>query len=659
MKTNKEKNMFSRCKASAAVVILLTLIAACGKVDPSVTPTAPLVLPTSSPTQIPISPTDTSGAEVQSSPVLTSLEGAYLGQNPPGKTPRVFAPGTISVNANFEHSAAVFSPDNREVFWTTNVNWYTDERVVGSQRLYNMKMVDGKWTSPQIAPFAEDINVPIQRPVFSPEGNKLYIELFDLDDSDIFVVERIGEGWSEPVPVSPLINSPAIERLHCVTADGSLYFSRDPFTEREKIFVSRLVNGAFTEPEQLGESYDSDDYEVAILIAPHEEYMLIEQMNTQHTSSALTVSYKRADGTWSDRIKAPYECGGFLALSPDGEYLFFLGEGIYWVSTSFIDDLKPQNLAANPPPSQPPTLAPTSTPTLTTEMDTLPGDTCVSAGLPERACQGVFTNDAWTPVVHEFNGVSMVLVPAGCFNMGNDANLPEEQPVHRICFERPFWIDRTETTVAQFAQFLNGQDEPVDSYDGWLDVIANLAGDGDLPIQLTVKDGEWKPLRERDNQPIENVTWIGAHDYCAWRDARLPTEAEWEYAARGPDSLLYPWGNEYISANLLRSSSTQMPDVGSIPRGASWVGALDMSGSLYEWTSSLYRPYPYDPNDGRETSLEDDFGNRVFRGCPWYHSENNLHGMLRDNVSATARHDNKPDIAFWYFGFRCARSLNP
>ena len=190
-------------------------------------------------------------------------------------------------------------------------------------------------------------------------------------------------------------------------------------------------------------------------------------------------------------------------------------------------------------------------------------------------------------------------------------------------------------------------------------IIANLAGDGDLPIPLTLRDGLWKPLLETDNQPIGNVTWIGAHDYCAWRDARLPTEAEWEYAARGPDGLLYPWGNEYISANLLRSSSRQMPDVGSIPRGASWVGALDMSGSLYEWTSSFYRPYPYDPNDGREASLEDDSGNRVFRGCPWYHSEDNLHGVRRDNVSATARHDNRPDIAFWYFGFRCTRSFNP
>jgi WD40 repeat protein len=236
------------------------------------------------------------------------------------------------------------------------VDWYTDEGVVGNQRLYHTKLVDGTWTAPQIAPFTENIHVPVQRPVFSPDGSKLYIEYGSNpnheSDSDIYVVERIGEGWSEPVPVSPLINSPAIERLHCVTADGSLYFSRDPFTANEEIFVSRFVDGAFTEPVKLGESYNSDDYEVAILIAPNEEYMLIEQMNTQHTSSRLTISYKSADGSWSDRIKTPYECGGFLALSPDGEYLFFLGEGIYWVSTSFVDDLKPPTVDRLPEAAQ-------------------------------------------------------------------------------------------------------------------------------------------------------------------------------------------------------------------------------------------------------------------------------------------------------------------
>lgn len=94
----------------------------------------------------------------------------------------------------------------------------------------------------------------------------------------------------------------------------------------------------------MGENYNSDDYELVILIAPDEEYMLIEQMNTQCSSSELNINYKKADGSWTGRIETPYECGGFLTLSPDGKYLFCLQDGIYWISTSFIDELKPQNL---------------------------------------------------------------------------------------------------------------------------------------------------------------------------------------------------------------------------------------------------------------------------------------------------------------------------
>jgi len=274
---------------------------------------------------------------------FTSLEGPYLGQEPPGITPEVFGPGVISVEENFEHSAAVFSPDGTVVFWCTNVDWYTEKRQTGMLRLYFMKMINGKWTAPRIAPFAKDIRV--ERPTFSPDGNRLYFESFsnpnNMDDLDIFVVERNGETWSDPEPLSSVINTSAIERIHCFTGDGSFYFSRNPFTRSEEIFVSKWVDGKFTEPEKLGNDYNSDYYEGVILISPNEEYMLIGQIDTQHSSPELKISYKQADGSWSDRIKTPYHCGGFLALSPDGKYLFMLEEGIYWVSTSFAEYLMP------------------------------------------------------------------------------------------------------------------------------------------------------------------------------------------------------------------------------------------------------------------------------------------------------------------------------
>jgi formylglycine-generating enzyme required for sulfatase activity len=278
---------------------------------------------------------------------------------------------------------------------------------------------------------------------------------------------------------------------------------------------------------------------------------------------------------------------------------------------------------------------------------------CTANGLPGSACTGVVENDQWTPLIWEFNGVEMALVPAGCFQMGNADNLPEEQPVHEICFDTPFWIDRTEVTVGQFVNFLNGQPEPVESTEPWLNFgeIGGWGTDANVHFQIGLKDGVWHPYYKEENRPLEHVSWIGANAYCAWREARLPTEAEWEYAARGPESLLYPWGNEFIRGNVVRYEGNQ-PEVGSMPQGASWVGAVDMSGSMFEWTSSIYGRYPYDPSDGREASLEvDPDSNRVFRGSPWYHPPD-----MHDNVSATARFDGWPFFAFWYHGFRCARS---
>jgi len=277
---------------------------------------------------------------------FTKLTGPYLGQVPPGKTPELFAPGIISVDENFEHSAAVFSPDGKEVFWCTNVGGNSDKRVAGNLRLYTMKMVDGYWTSPKEAQFVKEIYV--ERPVFSHDGNKLFLEFSksgkkDSDDFDIYLVEKEGESWSEPIPVSPLINTTAMERLFCVTADGSIYFARNPFTRNEEVFVSRCINGVYSKPEKLGKDFNSDDYEGAIIISPNEDYMLISHSDVSGIPK-FSISFKDIEGNWSRRIKIPFYCGGFIALSPDGKYLFFMNEGIWWVNTSFIDELKPKNL---------------------------------------------------------------------------------------------------------------------------------------------------------------------------------------------------------------------------------------------------------------------------------------------------------------------------
>ena len=221
----------------------------------------------------------------------------------------------------------------------------------------------------------------------------------------------------------------------------------------------------------------------------------------------------------------------------------------------------------------------------------------------------VAKNADWTPVAQEFDGVEMVQVPAGCFMMGNEDGRRDEKPVTQICIDAPYWIDRYEVTNKQYGQ------------------------QGNFP---------------GDNRPRENLTWYEARDFCVKRGARLPTEAEWEYAARGPDNLMYPWGNELVDDNLVfdRNSNNETADVGSKPAGVSWVGAYDMAGNVWEWVSSLYKRYPYDAGDGREDM--DSTDQRVYRG--------GVGSYIDFAASSAIRFRADPEKRDWFIGFRCARS---
>lgn len=212
-------------------------------------------------------------------------------------------------------------------------------------------------------------------------------------------------------------------------------------------------------------------------------------------------------------------------------------------------------------------------------------------------------------MVQSLDGVDMVQVPAGCFMMGSDQGRRDERPAHEVCFNAPFWIDRTEVTNKQYGD------------------------EGVFP-------GE--------NKPRENLLWAEASDYCVKRGARLPTEAEWEYAARGPDNLMYPWGNDLAGDFLVfdQNNNNEVADVGSKPAGASWVGALDMSGNVWEWVSSIYAQYPYDASDGRENP-DDTTSQRVYRG--------GIHNYIDFGAGTTARFKATPDTRDWFVGFRCAK----
>ncbi len=211
----------------------------------------------------------------------------------------------------------------------------------------------------------------------------------------------------------------------------------------------------------------------------------------------------------------------------------------------------------------------------------------------------------------------MLLVPAGCFEMGGTM-FPDQQPVHEICFATPFWIDQVEVTQTQF-RGLGGVKAAPSGYSG-------------------------------DNRPVEVITWFEARDFCRLRGGRLPTEAEWEYAARGPDSLIYPWGSAWEAEKVIsnRSDTRGSALAGSIPAGASWVGALDMAGNVRELTSSLYRPYPYDPADGREGNTGGE--QRVARGGSWFDA-------VSSELRAQFRRRTNPNLGYGTVGFRCVRDV--
>ncbi|MFN8564226.1 MAG: formylglycine-generating enzyme family protein [Anaerolineae bacterium] len=248
----------------------------------------------------------------------------------------------------------------------------------------------------------------------------------------------------------------------------------------------------------------------------------------------------------------------------------------------------------------PPTAAPTATP-----LPTEPSATAVP--MPSTVAH----NADWTPVVATFGGVEMVLVPPGCFTMGHTEGRRDERPEHEICFDRAFWIDRTEVTNGQYGS-----------------------------------EGHFTG----ENHPRENLTWTEARDFCVAQGGRLPTEAEWEYAARGPDNPLYPWGDELDLSKLVfdRNQPGQTADVGSKPDGVSWVGAVDMAGNVFEWVNSIYARYPYDASDGREDA-SDTTSLRVYRG-------GNL-SYLDYAADSTMRFRMSPDERDWFVGFRCARDF--
>jgi eukaryotic-like serine/threonine-protein kinase len=231
------------------------------------------------------------------------------------------------------------------------------------------------------------------------------------------------------------------------------------------------------------------------------------------------------------------------------------------------------------------------------------------------------------------DGMEMVYVPEGEFLMGSPEGEGEsdEHPQHSVVLDA-FWIDRTEVTNAQYARCLD-------------------AGTCSQP-------GCWHSNSFNANdQPVVCVDWPQARAYCEWAGGRLPTEAEWERAARGTDGRTYPWGNQAATcqyAVIDDGSSNSCGQggaawaVGSRPEGASPYGALDMAGNVREWVADWYLADYYDRSPQRSPTGPESGESRVHRGGSW------LSGA--DTVRSAFRNADPPGIRIYNVGFRCATS---
>jgi hypothetical protein len=280
------------------------------------------------------------------------VAGPYLGQEPPGMKAVMFAPGVISTDRSEINS--VFAPDRDEFYFTA---W---TRETGTKIMVTTQ-IDDRWTAPQVASFSNDFsNVD---PAFSSDGKRVFFgtrrprpgetEIRERG-FDIWFADRTATGWGEEQYLGPEVNSGSSQVYATATREGTLYFQavREEGYGKADIYRSRLIDGVYQTPENLGPVINSEKYEGDVFVARDESYLIVSISGREDGLGAgdLYISFRSLDGLWSplknmgDAINSDKR--EFCPMvTPDGKYFFFsskrAGEGdLFWVDAKIIDVLR-------------------------------------------------------------------------------------------------------------------------------------------------------------------------------------------------------------------------------------------------------------------------------------------------------------------------------
>ncbi len=241
-----------------------------------------------------------------------------------------------------------------------------------------------------------------------------------------------------------------------------------------------------------------------------------------------------------------------------------------------------------------------------------------------------------TTVVRGIDGATMLYVPAAMFEMGV-AGGEKGNPPHQVALDS-YWIDRTEVTNRAFAAFLNSfQNLTPASAAQWFNVWSENS-------RLVLIDGQWRPVEGYEQHPVTAVNWPGAQAYCQWAGVRLPTEAEWELAARSPEGRVFPSG-DVIGCEQANICSTEPAPVASFAQDASLYGVMDLAGNVMEWVSDWFYPYYFESEITHNPRGPLNGVNKVLRG-----------GFFLTSFPAYDRMEISPSFADPGAGFRCAVS---